>query len=67
MFRFILFEADGGDAGEFATAVRDWRPGDVFQTDDGRHLRIRATIPLELIAEFHDRPVYELWEVEPVG
>lgn len=66
-FRYRLTYADGEDAGEFATPSRDWRVGDTFRTGDGRHLRIRAIVPAEVIGEFvDDRPLFAVWEVEHV-
>lgn len=66
-FRYRLTYPDGEDAGIFETAVPDWRVGDVFRTGDGRYLHIRAIrVPLELIEEFEERPLFAVWEVEHV-
>jgi hypothetical protein len=65
-FRYRLSYPDGEDAGEFATAVPDWRAGDTFRTGHGHHLRIGSIVPLDLIGELVDRPIYAAWEVEHV-
>lgn len=44
-FRFRLVLADGSPAGEFVTAVPDWKAGQKFLTGDGRRLRIVAVEP----------------------
>lgn len=66
-FRFELRTPDGDDAGTFVTAVPNWDAGMTFTTGDGRKLRIVRIVPLDLIDEFADSPVYGLWEVEPVS
>jgi hypothetical protein len=45
--------------------VKDWWPGDLFEAGEGRKLRIVAQIPVELAQEHVDRPLYEVWTVEP--
>jgi hypothetical protein len=40
--------------------------GDVFRAEGNRQFRIRAMVPLERIEEFVGRPLYGVWEVEPV-
>jgi hypothetical protein len=40
--------------------------GDTFIASGNRQYRIRAIIPSERIEEFVDRPVYAIWEVEPL-
>jgi hypothetical protein len=42
----------------------DWWVGDIFQTGDGRKLRIVSQIPIEKIEEYRDKPKYAIWEVE---
>jgi len=61
---FRLTYADGADAGDFHTSFSIWRVGDTFRTRDGRQLRIRAMLPLDLIEEYADGPVVAIWEVE---
>jgi hypothetical protein len=65
-FRYELRLADGDDAGTFETTVPDWQVDDVFRGEGNRQFRIRAIVPLERIEEFVDRPLYGVWEVEPV-
>lgn len=61
---FRLTYADGEDAGDFHTSFSIWRVGDTFRTRDGRQLRIRAMLPLDLVEEYADGPVVAIWEVE---
>lgn len=63
---FRLTYADGKDAGDFETSFSIWCVGDTFRTGDGRRLRIRAMLPLDLIEAFADGPVVAIWEVETV-
>jgi hypothetical protein len=65
-FRYELRLTDGDDAGTFETGVADWQIGDVFIGQGNRKFRICAMVPLERIEEFVDRPLYGVWEVEPV-
>ena len=65
-FRFRLTYSDGEDAGDFKTAVPMWRVGDTFDAADGRRLRIRDMLPLDLFEELADGPVVAIWEVEPL-
>ena len=63
-FRYELRYPDGDDAGTFETAVPDWWVGDIFQTGDGRKLRIVSQVPIELVEEFTERPLSAIWTVE---
>jgi hypothetical protein len=65
-FRYELRYSDGEDAGTFLSVVPDWWVGDIFQTGDGRKLRIVSQIPIEVIEEFRDSPKCAIWEVEQV-
>jgi len=64
--RVNLFYPDGESAGTFETTARDFWVGDVFTTGDGRKLRIVSQIPIARMEEFHDKPRYAIWGVEPV-
>jgi hypothetical protein len=66
-FTYQLLFPNGDDAGTFESSRSDWRPGDDFRGDGNVLYRIRAVIPLPLIEEFVDRPLYGCWEVERLG
>jgi hypothetical protein len=38
----------------------------VIHLDGNRRMRVRAIVPAEWIAEFVDRPLYGVLEIEPV-
>jgi len=63
--KYALKTVDGDDAGTHESPRCDWQPGDVFVGHGNTHWRIVAVVPLERIAEFHDKPLYGLWQVEP--
>jgi hypothetical protein len=65
-FRYTLRLSDGSDAGEYETADQSVQPGDEIRTDGNRRLRVLAVIPVAVISEFVDRPMYGALEVEPL-
>jgi hypothetical protein len=65
MFRYELKTTDGDDAGTFESSRCDWKAGDDLIASGNRHMRVTAVIPQELVAEFVDRPLAGILEVEP--
>jgi hypothetical protein len=62
VYRIVLRDLDGDDAGEFQTLTLAWGLGDVFTTGDGRKLRIVDMLPVPLEADIR---LGGLWMVEP--
>ena len=65
-FLYTLRLSDGSDAGEYETADPGLQPGDEIRADGNRRLRVLAVIPVAIISEFVDRPMYGALEVEPL-
>jgi hypothetical protein len=63
-FRFELKLADGDDAGPIETNESNWHPGDTVIAHGNRQYRITAVVPIERIAEFVDRPLAGVLEIE---
>jgi hypothetical protein len=57
---------DGEVFESFESAVPNWDVGDPVILAGNRHFRVRATIPVERVAEFVDGPVCGVLEVEPL-
>ena len=66
MCKYELKTPDGDDAGSFESQRCDWKPGDELIASGNRRMRVVAVVPLERIAEFHDRPGYAMLAVEPI-
>jgi hypothetical protein len=64
MFQYELKTADGDDAGTFESERCDWQPGDELIGHGNARWGITAVVPLEQIAEFIDRPLAGILEVE---
>jgi hypothetical protein len=64
--RVELRLSDGADAGIFETAVPDWNVGETFVARGNRRFRIRAIIAVERLERSVNRPLYGLFEVEPI-
>jgi hypothetical protein len=65
MFKYELKTTEGDDAGAFESSRCDWQAGDELIASGNRHMRVTAVIPQELVAEFVDRPLAGILEVEP--
>jgi hypothetical protein len=62
VLRFLLRDSkSGGACGEFRVAQGRWALGDVFQTDDGRRLRI-----VDMLEDRKRFDVAGVWLVQPV-
>lgn len=61
MYRIVLRDLDGDDAGEFRTSTLAWGLGETFTTGDGRRLRIVDMLP---VPESDDPRLAGAWMVE---
>lgn len=64
-FKYELRNKDGDDAGAVESGRCDWQAGDELIASGNRHMRVTAVIPQDLVAEFVDRPLAGILEVEP--
>ena len=63
-FKYELKFADGDDAGSFESTRCDWKAGDELRAAGNVRYRVTAVVPLELVAEFIDRQLAGILEVE---
>jgi len=63
-FPYALRLSDGTDAGEAEYAYQP-QAGDTVHVDGNQRMRVRAVVPVLVIEEFVDRPLYGVLEVEP--
>jgi hypothetical protein len=65
MFRYELKTTDGDDdAGSFESSRCDWQAGDELRAAGNVRYRVTAVVPVERIAEFVERPLTGIIEVE---
>jgi hypothetical protein len=64
-FRYQLVTPDGEVFGE-GEWMQQPDVGDVLYVDGGHRVRVLAYIRAEKLAEFVDRPIYGVLEVEPI-
>ncbi len=64
-FRYQLRDPMGDDLGD---AEYGYQPvvGDTIHIAGNQRMRVRAVMPGERLAEFVDRPIYGLLEIEPI-
>jgi hypothetical protein len=62
-----LKTADGDDAGTYESIRCDWQPGDELRASGNTRYRVTAVVPLELVEEFVEKPLYASLEVEPLA
>lgn len=62
-FRYMLRLEDGSDAGE-VELEQPANPGEEIWVTGNLLARVRAVVPVEVVEEFVDRPVYGFLEVE---
>lgn len=65
-FKYELKTADGDEAGSFESTRCDWQAGDELIAAGNVRYRVTAVVPQELVAEFVDRPLAGILEVEPL-
>lgn len=66
-FKYELKNQDGDDAGSFESTRCDWQAGDELIASGNHRMRVTAVVPQELVAEFVDRRLAGILEVEPVS
>ena len=64
-FRYTLRLDDGGDAGE-VELNQTANAGEEIRISGNRRMLVRVVVPTERLAEFVDRPIYGILEVEPI-
>jgi hypothetical protein len=62
-FRYQLRDATGDDLGEAEYAYEP-PVGDTIRLEGNRRARVLAVIPLEVVQEHVDRPLYGMLEIE---
>jgi len=64
MFRYELKLQDGDDAGTSESTRCDWQAGEELRAAGNVRYRVTAVVPIERVAEFIDKPLTGLLEVE---
>jgi hypothetical protein len=67
VYRVVLRDLDGDDAGELQAATLAWGLGDVFTTGDGRKLRIVDQLPVPLEPDIRLGGVWMVEAAEKLG
>ena len=62
-FRYMLRLEDGSDAGE-VELEQPANVGEEIRVTGNVRARVRAVVPVEIVEEFVDRPLYGFLEVE---